>query len=184
MSRLLVYRLSISRRPHSTAVFLVGRGFSRAGSGRGNPKGSPYKSISQHPLMAAHGRVENAALHSFAEASRESTTHARRDPAGCRPRRTEHARALRARPCDGRRAGVRPDDGRRRDAVAIDWTVPRRPHQGDHRRPRPAERVLHGAGQRRRVEDQRFRPHLDADLRRPADRIDWRDCGRALRIRT
>src|SRR6185295_12914890 len=38
---------------------LVGRGFSRAGSGRGNPKGSPYKSISQRTLkinFATHSK--------------------------------------------------------------------------------------------------------------------------------
>ena len=45
----------------------------------------------------------------------------------------------------------------------------------------PAVHVLHGGGQRRRLEDDRRRPHLDADLRRPADRIDRRDRRRAVR---
>ena len=67
----------------------------------------------------------------------------------------------------------------RRDALAADRPVPRRPDQGDHRRARRAERLLHGAGQRRRVEDDRLRPHLDADLRRSADRLDRLDRRRA-----
>ncbi len=49
------------------------------------------------------------------------------------------------------------------------------------RRPVPAERLLHRRLQRRRLEDDRLRPHLDADLRRPADRLDRRHRRRALR---
>ena len=52
---------------------------------------------------------------------------------------------------------------------------PRRPHQGGDGRAAAAERLLHGGRQRRRVEIDGLRPHLDADLRRPADRIGRRD---------
>ena len=47
--------------------------------------------------------------------------------------------------------------------------------------PEPAERLLHRRLQRRRLEDHRLRPHLESDLRRPADRIDRRARGRAVR---
>ena len=40
-----------------------------------------------------------------------------------------------------------------------------------------------GVVQRRRLEDHRLRPHLDADLRRPADRLDRRHRRRALQPR-
>ena len=43
---------------------------------------------------------------------------------------------------------------------------------------------LHRRRQRRRLEDDRRRPHVDADLRRSADRLDRRDRGRAVRIPT
>ena len=68
----------------------------------------------------------------------------------------------------------------RRDALPHDRAVPRRPDEGGGRHPRPAERLLHRRLQRRRVEDDRLRPHVDADLRRPADRVDRRDRGRAV----
>ena len=45
------------------------------------------------------------------------------------------------------------------------------------------ERLLHRRRQRRRVEDHRLRPHVEADLRRPADRLDRRDRGRAVEPR-
>ncbi len=55
---------------------------------------------------------------------------------------------------------------------------------GRHRSPppacRPAQRLLHRREQRRRLEDDRLRPHVDADLRRPADRLDRRDRRRAV----
>ena len=41
-----------------------------------------------------------------------------------------------------------------------------------------------GVVQRRRLEDDRLRPHLEADLRRPADRLDRRHRRRAVRTRT
>src|SRR5439155_18538086 len=44
-----------------------------------------------------------------------------------------------------------------------------------------AERFLHRAGKRRRVEDQRLRPHLDADFRRSADWFGRLHCSIALR---
>src|SRR5262249_20993360 len=68
----------------------------------------------------------------------------------------------------------------RRDALASDRSVPRRPHQGHHRRAHAAERLLHRRRQRRRLEDDRLRPDVDADLRRPADRIARRDRGCAV----
>ena len=49
--------------------------------------------------------------------------------------------------------------------------------------PGSAERLLHRRQQRRRVEDRRLRPHLEADLRRPADRLDRRARGRAVEPR-
>ena len=42
-------------------------------------------------------------------------------------------------------------------------------------RPAPALHVLHGGGKRRRLEDDRCRPDLGADLRRPAYRLDRLD---------
>ena len=62
-----------------------------------------------------------------------------------------------------------------RDALADDRPVSRRAHGRGGRRRRAAERLLHRRQQRRRLEDHRLRPHLDADLRRPADRLDRRD---------
>ena len=50
--------------------------------------------------------------------------------------------------------------------------------------PEQPERLLHRRQQRRRLEDDRLRPHLDADLRRPAHRLDRRDRHRAVRTRT
>ena len=68
-----------------------------------------------------------------------------------------------------------------RDAVALHRAVPGQPHEGRRRHPAAAERVLHRRRERRRVEDHRLRPDVDADLRRPADRLDWRHRGRAVR---
>ena len=62
--------------------------------------------------------------------------------------------------------------------------VPRRTHALGRRRSAAAERLLHRRVQRRRVEDHRLRPHLAADLRRPAHRLHRRDRGRAVRSRT
>ena len=69
----------------------------------------------------------------------------------------------------------------RRHALAQHRPVPRRPHQGGGRARQPAAHLLHRRGQRRRVEDDRRRPHLEADLRRPADRLDRRGRRRAVR---
>src|SRR5438552_3046035 len=44
-----------------------------------------------------------------------------------------------------------------------------------------AERFLHRAGKRRRVEDERLRPHLDANFRRSADWFGRLHCGIAFR---
>ena len=77
-----------------------------------------------------------------------------------------------------------PPPGKRlavRDALALHRPVPRRPDGAADRRAGPAERLLHRRQQRRRLEDDRLRPHLDADLRRPADRLDRRARGRAVR---
>ena len=60
----------------------------------------------------------------------------------------------------------------------------RQPHGGGRGASAPAVHVLHGAGQRRRLEDDRCRAHVEADLRRPADRLDRRHRGRAVRSRT
>src|SRR6266852_808527 len=64
----------------------------------------------------------------------------------------------------GERAAARPE-GRPairpetflRNALALHWPVPRRPHRGHLRRAASAERFLHGRGQRRRLENHRFR---------------------------
>ena len=66
------------------------------------------------------------------------------------------------------------------DAMANDRAAPREPHQGRGGDSRSAERVLHRRRERRRVEDDRLRPHLDPDFRRPADRLDRRDRARAV----
>ena len=52
------------------------------------------------------------------------------------------------------------------------------------RRAGPAEHVLLRLGRRRRLEDDQRRPHLDADLRLAADRLDRRDRRRAVESRT
>ena len=71
-----------------------------------------------------------------------------------------------------------------RDALAHDRPVPREPHQGRGRHSRSAERLLHRRGERRRVEDDRLRPHVESDLRRPAVGLDRRDRASRRRIRT
>ena len=62
-----------------------------------------------------------------------------------------------------------------------DRAASRQPDQGARRRAEPAEHVLHRRRQRRRLEDDRRRPDVEADLRRAADRIDRRDRRRAVR---
>ncbi len=84
-----------------------------------------------------------------------------------------------------RSSGLRPPRGslgtvlRRRPlpraALEADRALPRRAHQGGDRRSRPPRPLLHRRRQRRRLEDDRLRPDLAADLRRPADRLDRRD---------
>ena len=85
----------------------------------------------------------------------------------------------------GRGAPARPLDAAPlpRAALADDRAVPRRPHEGRGRRARPARPLLHRRQQRRRLEDDRLRPHLDADLRRPAHRLDRRHRRRAVESR-
>ena len=58
--------------------------------------------------------------------------------------------------------------------VAVHRPVPRRADGRRDGRAGPAERVLHRRQQRRRLEDDRLRPRVEADLRRPADRLDRR----------
>src|SRR5437879_5523635 len=57
-----------------------------------------------------------------------------------------------------------------RNALALHRPVPRRPHRGHLRRAAPAECFLHGRRQRRRLENHRFRKHLESDLRRQIGR--------------
>ncbi len=64
--------------------------------------------------------------------------------------------------------------------MADDRSVSREPHEGRGGHSGSAERVLHRRRERRRVEDDRLRPHLESDLRRSADRLDRRDRGRAV----
>ncbi len=68
----------------------------------------------------------------------------------------------------------------RRIVVAHDRAVPRRPRQRRQRRARPAEHVLLRLGRRRTLEVDQRRPHLDADLRRAARRVDRRHRRRSL----
>ena len=72
----------------------------------------------------------------------------------------------------------------RGDALAQHRAAARRADQGDGRRREPAVHLLYGHGQRRRVEDDQRRPHVDPDLRRPADRLDRIDRGRRRPIPT
>src|SRR6266446_4508201 len=53
-----------------------------------------------------------------------------------------------------------------RNALALHRPLPRRPHRCHLRRAAPAQRFLHGRRQRRRLEDHRFRQHLESDFRR------------------
>ena len=79
----------------------------------------------------------------------------------------------RARP--RRSPGLRPALPReplRRDALEDDRTLPRRPHGRRLGRPRQHERLLHGAEQRRCLEDDGRGPHVGSHLRRPADGLD------------
>ena len=66
------------------------------------------------------------------------------------------------------------------DAVADDRSAPRGRTKAAAGVPRSAERVLHRRRQRRRVEDDRLRAHLEADLRRSAHRLDRRARGGAV----
>ena len=60
----------------------------------------------------------------------------------------------------------------RGDALAQHRPASRRPDEGGGRSRQPAVHLLYRHGERRRLEDHRRRPHVEADLRRPADRID------------
>ena len=67
-----------------------------------------------------------------------------------------------------------------RAALPRHRTVPREPHGRRRGRAHRAQRLLHGRQRRRRLEDRRLRPHVDADLRRGADGIGRRHRGVAL----
>src|ERR1700741_4215599 len=56
-------------------------------------------------------------------------------------------------------------------ALANDRAIPRWPHARLGRRPEPTERLLYRRSQWRRLEIQRLRPHLVADLRFATDAI-------------
>jgi len=75
--------------------------------------------------------------------------------------------------------------GQPRDrSVAMQWRQigPTRAGRARARgRAEPAERVLYRVRQRRRVALHGLRVDVAADLRRSADRIDWRHCRRAVR---
>ena len=62
--------------------------------------------------------------------------------------------------------------------------APCQPNGGGRRAPQPSVHVLHGPGERRRLEDHRRGPHLEADLRRPADRLDRRPSSSRHRMPT
>src|SRR5438445_907836 len=64
--------------------------------------------------------------------------------------------------------------------VAGRWPLAGESHQSCRRRAPTAWRLLHRCGQRRRLAHGRPWAHLDADLRRPADRKHRRDRGGAL----
>src|ERR1700674_30909 len=66
--------------------------------------------------------------------------------------------------CTGGRAAVR-SEILWRNALALHRPVPRRPHRGHYRRPSPAKCFLHGGGERRRLEDNRFRQHVEPHFR-------------------
>src|SRR5947209_2974762 len=68
-------------------------------------------------------------------------------------------------------------------ALAHARSISGRARRRRERRARTPPRVLLRLGQRRRLENGERRPHLDADLRLPADRIDWRDRGRTVEPR-
>ena len=68
--------------------------------------------------------------------------------------------------------------------VAQHRPAPRQPDGGRRRAPAPAVHVLHGGGERRRLEDDRRGAHVGADLRRSAHRLDRLDRGRAVGSRT
>ncbi len=69
----------------------------------------------------------------------------------------------------------------RRYEVALDRAAPRQPDRRGRRTPGPALHVLHGRGQWRGMEDDRRRPDVGADLRRPAERLDRVAGGRSVR---
>jgi hypothetical protein len=66
-------------------------------------------------------------------------------------------------------------------ALATDRSLPRGAHCGHRRNPRAAQRLLHVREQRRGVEDDGLRQHVDSDLRRQPLRLHRRDGGGALR---
>jgi len=85
-----------------------------------------------------------------------------------RVRRVVGRRCVRPNPVE------RPTTDSGSDALASDRSVPRRAGEIRHRRAAALECLLHRLRQRRRLDDERLRPHVEADFRRPADRIDRR----------
>ena len=86
-------------------------------------------------------------------------------------------------PCRGVRTVTWPRTATRqlaRAALAPDRPGSRRSRPRALRRAEPAERVLRRLRQRRRLALHRLRLDVGADLRRPADRLDRRDRGRAV----
>src|SRR5271157_73347 len=72
----------------------------------------------------------------------------------------------------GTSATVQPET-LRRDALALHRAVPRRAHGGDQRRAAPAQRVLHGGGEWRSLENDRLRQHVVSDFRRATLGVRW-----------
>ena len=79
----------------------------------------------------------------------------------------------------GRHLRARPLRG---NALADDRPVPSGPNQGRRRNTEPAQRLLHRRRQRRRLEDNGLRSHLESHLRRPAHWLDRRDSDRTIRF--
>ena len=69
----------------------------------------------------------------------------------------------------------------RRDALAQHRSASRRADESRGRASEPAVHLLHRDGERRRLEDHRRRPDVEADLRRSADRLHRLGRGRAVR---
>ena len=84
------------------------------------------------------------------------------------------------RPCPRSESAVNRCPAVRRAPLAQRRATPCQPDPGSGGAPQPAVHLLHGGGERRCVEDDRCRPHVEADLRRPADGLDRHHRDRAL----